>query len=254
MTPDVITDFLPRALHVSHKDGLPRAVEVIPANPGNFLLPTCRKESERDYFWHGNRVITPSPHVEVMLHQLVQLIKRRPAIAFFALSDHSELSQYLSSVSNGKRIYLIAPGRPSNRSTAPRCDRSFPTVCTWTPPPSLPIRHCANSTSFWLFSAESSASPSQVSLIAVRVARLVFPSGRIFSYSSVLVDHLLDCHTLAVRTFDSTWRGKLRFPTLDPRLSHQLAVEGLAFLINCLPVPIDPNLRRVSRRIVLALA
>jgi len=96
MTPDVITDFLPRALHVSHKDGLPRAVEVIPANPGNFLLPTCRKESERDYFWHGNRVITPSPHVEVMLHQLVQLIKRRPAIAFFALSDHSELSQYLS--------------------------------------------------------------------------------------------------------------------------------------------------------------
>lgn len=76
----------------------------------------------------------------------------------------------------------------------------------------------------------------------------------LFVLIQVLLDHLSDCHTLAVRTLDGTRFRQLRLTALYPGLSDLLAVEGLAFLINCAPVPIDPYLRRLGSRVVLALA
>lgn len=70
----------------------------------------------------------------------------------------------------------------------------------------------------------------------------------------VLLDHLPDRHAFAVRTLDCTRLEQIRLAALDSGLGDLLAVEGLAFLINCPAIPIDPYLCRVGRRVVLALA
>ena len=75
--------------HVPDQDAI--AVEIFPSQQRDFLLPARGEERESDNFLHRNRVgavITDAPKV---LHQSIELFKCRPAIAFVAFSDQSQL-------------------------------------------------------------------------------------------------------------------------------------------------------------------
>lgn len=63
-----------------------------------------------------------------------------------------------------------------------------------------------------------------------------------------------DRHPFAVRLVDRNRHGQFGLALLEPNLSRRLAVERLAFLINCLSLLHDADLCGICCRAILALA
>ena len=254
MTPHVIADFLPGVFHVAHQDGLPSTIEIVPPYPRNLLLPTCREEREGNQLWHVDLGFSPRLHLEEMLHQLVQLIQRWPAVTLFAFADHTHLAENPARVRHGQRVDLITPGRPRHRQhraqvreiVADRLRLDAAALLAHSPLCELHQLLTAQRRIVEL------AQPGVLDCCQRRILGLA-QRPDFLVLLQVLLDHLLDRHPFAVRALDGTRFRQLRLATLDPGLGDLLAIEGLAFLINCLPIPIDPYLRRVGRRVVLAL-
>jgi hypothetical protein len=239
---------LPGILLVGNQHPLAGLIHDIPTNVRDLILPPRREQREHSHPQHVDLLLVPVTHLSKEEQQFIQLNEPWPTCPLLALGHRAHLAQRPAEIRHCQGVNVITP---SGLLKAPRQVNP------------IGLRLDA------IIANSAGAILNQWLRGNLRVLQNTPPGGGncfergalgfaqrpdLFLLSQVALDHLPDRHAAAICFSDRTRFCQLSLTPLDPRLRSGLAIEGLAFLINCRALLHDPDLRSVARNPVLALA
>src|ERR1039458_1631259 len=111
----VIAYLIARILHVAHEHAPGGGVEICPGNAGDLFLPACAEYCEGDDLLHRRRKWPVPVYRAEMLHEPIDLVNRRSAIALVAFLREAELLCDHHSILHRLLAQWIAPCRARDR-------------------------------------------------------------------------------------------------------------------------------------------